>query len=286
MLAARQTNISARIYQIHGLRYETAAGTKRRLLMGCERWAANCAHKVICVSPSVRERAVEDGILSKEKAFVLASGSAQGIDLTKFNPALFENEARSLRKSLGIPPEAGCVLYMGRIAADKGLSDLAAAWLSITESHANAHLIVAGNVDPTDPFEVAILGTLPHVHLLPHQDDPRPLLALADVVTLPSYREGLPQTILEAGAMKKPVVGTHVTGVVDALLEGKSGLLVPPHDPQGLAHALLVLLVDAEHRRRMGEVGRENVGQRFRFEPIVRETLALYESVLLRKARR
>ena len=280
MLAARQARISARIYQIHGLRYETATGKKRRLLMGCERLAANSAHKVICVSPSVRERALEDGILSKEKACVLANGSAQGIDLTRFDPAVWESEAPSLQESLSIPSEAACVLYMGRLAADKGLSDLAAAWSSIAESRPDAHLLLAGNPDPTDPIDLKIFKALPRVHLLPHQEDPRSLLSLADVVTLPSYREGLPQTILEAGAMKRPVVGARVTGVVDALLEGRSGLLIPPRDPPALAQALLTLLGDAELRQKMGEVGRENVGQRFRFEPIVRETLALYDSVL------
>lgn len=280
MLAARMMNVPARIYQLHGLRYQTTKGKTRQLLMNCDRVAARAASRVICVSPSVKERAVGDGIVPKHKAVLLENGSAQGIDVDEFEQETWANEAGALADRLGIAPRSVCVLYLGRIAADKGLSDLAIAWRGVAESRPDAHLVLAGNADPTDPIDLEIFKTLPRVHLVPHQDDPRPLLALADVVTLPSYREGLPQTILEAGAMKKPVVATRVTGVIDALREGETGLLVPPHDPKALARALLSLLGDAELRRQMGEAGREDVGQRFQFAPIMRETLALYRTVL------
>lgn len=283
MLAARALNIPARIYQMHGLRYETTRGIQRKLLMNSERLAVRAAQQVICVSPSVRARAVNDRILPPEKSLVLGSGSAQGIELSQFEPDSWSEAALDLAQNLGIPRAAPCVVYMGRLAADKGLADLGAAWHYVSTARPEAHLILAGNVDATDPVDLTALRSQPGVHLLPYQEEPRPLLALASVITLPSYREGLPQTILEAGAMTKPVVATRVTGIVDALLPGKSGLLVKPHAPQDLAKALVALLADENLRKRMGKAGRTHVRQHFSPEPIISETMALYESALGQK---
>lgn len=279
MLAARQNKIPARIYQMHGLRYETTSGARRQLLMNCERIAVRAAHRVICVSPSVRERATLDGVLPAEKAAILQNGSAQGLNLSEFEPDVWIPAATDLANTLGIPMDSPCIVYMGRLAADKGLADLAGAWRQVSSTRAGAHLILAGSVDPTDPADLSAFRTLPRVHLLPYQDDPRPLLTLATVVTLPSYREGLPQTILEAGAMQKPVVATRVTGIVDALWDGESGLLVEPHDPAGLARALDALLCDELVRKRMGSAGRNFVGERFSAEQMVACTLRCYETL-------
>ncbi len=280
MLAARLTRVPHRIYQIHGIRYETAQGAQRALLWSCERLTTSIAHNVICVSQSVRRRLILDSTVSESKAMVLANGSAQGIDLVEYETDRWWNLGRDFGRTLGIPAEAACVVYVGRLAGDKGLADLAVAWRRVAAENPDAHLILAGAPDTTDPANVDAFASIPRTHIVPHQDDPRPLIALARVVTLPSYREGLPQPILEAGAMGRPVVATRVTGVVDALVDGGGGILVPPKDPAALADALSSLLNDPQKARRMGERGRRFVGERFQWRPIVDKTMKLYRRML------
>src|SRR5690606_25886406 len=222
MLAGAAAGVPHRIYQMHGLRYQTAIGQRRQLLLNADRTAARLAHQVICVSPSVYESALADRVVSKHKARVLASGSAAGIEPNNFVFADHEQKGAEFRAALGISPEALCLVYAGRLAQDKGLLDLAAAWTEIARVHPGARLLIAGEDDPTDPVDLSMLKARHDVHFLRKMKDTRPLLALAQVVTLPSYREGLPQGLLEAALMERPVVATRVTGTIDAVAAGTS----------------------------------------------------------------
>src|SRR5690606_6381221 len=115
----------------------------------------------------------------------------------------------------------------------------------------------------TDPVNLESLRARQGVHFLGKVQDPRTLFSLCDMFVLPSYREGLPQGILEAGAMERPVVATRVTGCVDAVVHRKTGILVPPHRPTDLAGAISELLSSPELCREMGAAGREFVRTTF-----------------------
>lgn len=280
MLAATATGVPGRVYQMHGLRYQTARGSKRAILLAAERVSASLAHRVVCVSRSVRTQAAADGVLPESKALVFSTGSAAGIDVPEFDADTWRSEASAWREQLGVAVTTPCVLFAGRLAKDKGLADLEQAWLELRSQHPEAHLLLAGQEDPTDPIDLPLLANDRNVHFLGQIEEMRPLYALADLFVLPSYREGLPQGILEAGAMQKPVVATRVTGCVDAVIDGKTGVLVPPHSPGELAAAISSLLSDKELRDEMGRNGREFVLEKFQRQPIIDQTLALYEELL------
>lgn len=280
MLAARAVGVPHRIYQMHGLRYQTATGARRGVLLGADRTSALLAHQVLCVSPSVRESAVRDGVVSAHKSRVLASGSAAGIEPSEFVLDDFEARAAELRAELGISPEAPCLVYAGRLAEDKGLLDLALAWTDIARAHLGAQLLFAGEEDPTDPVDLSLLKARDDVHFLGKVKDIRPLLATAQVVTLPSYREGLPQGILEAALMQRPVVATRVTGTIDAVVPGATALLVEPHAPHQLAEAISLLFSDRDLGQRLGQTGRDFVTDKFPRGEILGAYRALYQEVL------
>jgi len=279
MLAASAARVPARIYQMHGLRYEVATGGKRALLEASDRLSCALAHRVVCVSHSVKERALSDKLVQARKALILAEGGSSGIDGHYFSPRQTRAEEKKLRAELGIAPGAPCLGFIGRLAKDKGLAELTQSFLELRKERPNLQLLLAGREDETDPADLSVLRGTPGVHFLGLLRDPRPFYSLATVIVLPSYREGLPQVILEAGAMQTPVVGTNVTGIVDVVRHEKTGLLVPARDFRALSSALERLLDSPQERTEMGSAARSDLCRRFEPARLVQETLSLYREM-------
>jgi glycosyltransferase involved in cell wall biosynthesis len=285
MLGALLARVPVRIYHLRGLPYMTATGRRRQLLMATERVSCRVAHRVICVSHSLREVAIRDGICPPEKITVLAGGSGQGVDaMGRFNPERFPADYRDgLRAELGIAAGARVIGYVGRIVRDKGIHELAAAWSELRARYPDLHLVLAGPLEPQDPIDPGVLRSLrddARVHLTGWAADTSEVYPAFDVVALPTYREGFPNVPLEAGAMRLPVVATRIPGCVDAVIDGVTGTLVPPRDAVALEAALARYLGDAELRRRHGKAGREQVLREFRPEVIREALLREYESLV------
>lgn len=271
MIAATLAGVPVRVYQMRGLPLMSARGTKRQLLRTAEALACHLADRVICVSHSLREAALEEKLCPPEKITVLGGGSGQGVDATgRFDPRrLPANASERTRARLGIPSEATVVGFVGRLVRDKGVVELTDAWTSLREAHPGTHLILVGRFEPHDPLPSGVEARLQHdrrVHLLGWDWDTPPLYAAMDVVALPTYREGFPNVPLEAAAMELPVVATRVTGCVDAVVEGATGTLVPAADAPALARAISDYLNHRELRLEHGRAGRRRVVRNFRPE--------------------
>jgi glycosyltransferase involved in cell wall biosynthesis len=272
MIAAWLLRRPLRIYHLRGLRYIAAVGFRRRLLQWMERLTCSFADQVLCVSRSIRETAVADGVCPAEKISVLLSGSGQGVDTQRFSPAnLPEGTREEIRRSYGIPLDAVVIGFIGRIVRDKGAVELAEAWGDLRNEYPGAHLLIVGPFESEDPVPAGVEEFLrqdPRVHLAGLEWDTPPLYAAMDVVALPTYREGFPNVPLEAAAMRLPMVATRVPGCVDAIQDGVTGTLVPPRDAGSLAGAIRRYLEDPELRAQHGHAGRERVLREFRREAI------------------
>ncbi len=270
MVAARLERIPVRIYHLHGLRFMTAKGFARSLLRWTDKISCLLAHRVLCVSNSVRDVAVREGICSAEKIRVLLGGSINGIDLQRFQPA--DARARAAgRAALGIPLDAFVVGFVGRVVREKGIVELAAAWQMLRERFADLWLLIIGPVEPQDPVPAEVLAALrsdPRVTMRDLDWDTPPLYAAMDLLALPTYREGFPVTPLEAAAMGLPVIATHTLGCVDAVAEGVTGMLIPPRNVPALVEAVARYRADPRLRREHGEAGRARVSRDFRQEAI------------------
>lgn len=280
MTAALLAGVPARVYQMHGLRYETATDKRRMILLAAERLSCRIAHRAICVSESVRQRALADRVVAPEKAIVLAAGSAQGVDPARFSPNVPPDALADFLKRHRLGGDVVRIGFLGRLARDKGLADLALAWPQIVQLNPGAQLLIAGEEESTDPVDLRSLRSRADVRFCGLLEDPRPFYAACRVIVLPSYREGLPQVLLEAGAMQLPVVATRVTGAVDAVVDGVTGTLVPPHAPQELASAACRILADPDGAATMGIRAREFVSEKFRFEPLLESLNSLYHELL------
>lgn len=282
MIAATIAGVPSRLYHMRGLPLVGAAEPKRTLLRWSEKVACRLAHRVVCVSHSLRRAALSEGLCPADKITVLAGGSGQGVDASgRFNPANLSPTAREdSRARVGIPRGATVVGFVGRIVRDKGVVELGQAWQVLRRDFPHLHLLLVGPFEREDPIPTTLERFLrgdPRVHLLGIDWDTPPLYAAMDLVVLPTYREGLPNVLLEAAAMGLPVVATDIPGCVDVVRDGVTGTLVPVRDPEALAGRIRAYLDDPDLRKRHGAAGRCQVLQEFRPELIWEALYQEYE---------
>jgi lipopolysaccharide/colanic/teichoic acid biosynthesis glycosyltransferase len=303
-LAAWLNRVPCRVYTLRGLRFETTKGLKRFLLISAEKLACRFAHRVICVSYSLREKAIDAGLTSREKTVVFGSGSSNGVDVQRFSstPDMMRRAA-DLRCELGIPAAAPVLGYVGRLTRDKGIPELTEAFLVLGNQFPDLRLLLVGRFEDEDPLPVETrrhLETNANVILAGHQkrqrsrqvahqrrddwpvDDAAPYYALMDVFVLPSHREGLPNVVLEAQAVAKPVVAARATGVLDAVIDGQTGLLFPIGDVAALADAVTNLLQNKDLAHKLSRAAQKRVHCEFRqeqiWEALHQEYLALLQT--------
>jgi len=256
-VAARAARVPVRVYLIRGLRLQTTSGGRRRLLRILERIAVRSATRVLSVSQSLSAALLEEGVRPRRGTIeTVGAGSSNGVDTGRFDPGAVDRSAA--RRAWAIPDEARVVAFVGRLTEDKGLGTLIAAMEHPGVIAQRPILLVIGDVD--DETGVALRERLTQSPVtsivLPADDRPELVYAAADIVCLPSKREGLPNVVLEASSMALPVIGSDVTGVVDAIRDEQTGIITPVGDDAALASALVRLLGDPLLRRRLGAAGR------------------------------
>jgi glycosyltransferase involved in cell wall biosynthesis len=283
-LTAWINRIPCRVYTLRGLRLETARWPKRTALWLAERIACACAHCVICVSPSLRERALELGLVKAKKTIVLGSGSSNGVDVSLFAPSQERlTAAAGIRRQLGIESTAQVIGYVGRLTRDKGLPELMAAFRLVRERFRDAVLMIIGSYEQGDPLSPDTRAAIERGSGVLRLDFPPDIglyYLVMDLLVLPTHREGFPNTVLEAQAAQRPVVTTYTTGAVDSICPDVTGSLVPIRDTKALANALAELLSDRDLAQRMGRAGRERVCREFRQEIVWESLVRLYSELL------
>lgn len=200
------------------------------------------AEAVICVSPTLAEAAAKLGA----NALFIPNGASIPVEVGE--------EAE--------PPE---ILYAGRMVEEKGIRELA-------EAAEGLNLVVAGD-GPLRQLLPQAIGLVPH-------DEVERLLARAAIVAIPSYREGLSVLCVEAMAHGRPVVASDVPGLAELVVDGETGILVPPRDAPALRSGLLKLLHDKELRQKLGTEGRNRVHDRFSWENVARQTVDVYQGAV------
>jgi sugar transferase (PEP-CTERM/EpsH1 system associated) len=233
--------------------------------------------RVACVSESVAEFAAQTIGIPPAKLAVIPNG----IPLEDFQPG----DRSSARVDLGIPLRVIVAGTVGRLQPVKGTSYLLEAWSRLASDYPDAILLLVGG----GPQQAALekkgrrLGISERVRFLGNRADVPDLLRGMDVFVLPSLWEGMPNAALEAMAVGLPVVATAVGGTSEVVVDGVTGLLVPPSDPDALAQSIARLLCDPDLRYKMGQAGRERVVNHFSVERTVEQTARLYEQLLVEK---
>lgn len=274
MLAAKAAGVPVRVHWFTGQVWATSRGLRRLLLRSMDRVLAACATDLLADSASQREFLVREGIVARDAVRVLGDGSVCGVDTRRFRA---DSERRRMaRRDLGVPEDAILALYLGRFNEDKGLLDLVAAFAAAARDRPRLHLALVGPDEQLlTPRVTALAGDVQHrLHIGPHTDQPEAVMAAADIFVLASRREGFGSTVIEAGACGVPAIGSAIYGLTDAIVDGATGLLVPPEDIEALRLALITLAEDDTLRAQLGEAARARVITQF---PEARLTAALAE---------
>jgi glycosyltransferase involved in cell wall biosynthesis len=242
------------------------------------RWLLRAADNI-----TARRAAALVAVSEDTKRAYQEQGYPKRIEVVYNGVALDGDARRGLRAELGIPADALLVGEVGRLCDVKGQRELIAALAQVPDARA---VLVGADLEQRGAFQDALereadrLGVRDRVVFAGRREDAAELLAELDVVALPSWTEGLPLVVLEAMARRRPVVATPVGGTPEVVVDGETGLLVPPRDPDALAGALRRLLDDAELRRRMGDAGYARVRDRFSADSMTGRVLAIYDEVL------
>lgn len=283
MLGAYMSRVPIRIYFRHGLVYETSKGLKRALLVNIDRLASRLATKIVCVSPSVAKRSLEDKLNPASKQVVLLNGTCNGIDVERFSvDSVDKQRLMSLREKLGVSESDFVIGFTGRLVKDKGIIELVRAYKALNKEHKNVKLMLVGMLEIRDALPEDVVKVIREDEGIiktgyVNYTEIEYYYALMDVFVLPSYREGFPTSVLEASAMNLPVITTRATGCIDSVIDSETGFFVN-HDDKELLSALSKLYSDVTLRTEMGSKGRRFVVEHFEPKLIWREIEKLYQN--------
>ncbi len=281
MIAAYLVKVPNRVYYLHGLRYQGAAGFKRKLLMKMEQLSCRLATDVFAVSKEVRANLIKDGIYKKPITLIW-NGSISGVNTDYFDRQKID--VSDLRTSLKLTEEYLVFGFVGRLVGDKGVNELVTAFESINESYSNTRLLLVGpfesDLDPLLPDTEQKIKDNPAILSVGFQRDIRSYLALMDVFSFPSYREGLAVSLLEAQAMELAIVCCDVTGCSELIVEGVNGLLIPPRSTKVLQNTMMKLLKDESLRQKMSKEARVFVTNNYEQHELWDKSLTAYKKIV------
>lgn len=280
MMAAKAAGIPFRFHTFTGQVWATQRGLKKALLKALDGLMALCATRVFADSYSQRKFLIEEKVVSPARIGVLADGSAAGVDMKRFSAD--QGVRAELRRQLRIPQNDIVFLFVGRLTRDKGLLDLAQAFVRVAAGDEAVHLMVVGPDEEGLSREIAALtqAISGRVHIAGFTDEPERYMRAADVLCLPSYREGFGAVIIEAAAVGLPAVASRIYGVTDAVEEGVTGILHKPAAIPELANAMVLLASRAQVREAMGKAAHARVAEKYSEERVVAAFADFYRSVL------
>lgn len=287
-LAAKLAGIPIIVHTVHGFYFhDNMNPTELKFHIALERMATLCCDSMLSENAEDVAAVVREGICDVAKI----SHIGGGIDLEEFNAERFTySDVVAKKRELGITEKEKVVGMIGRLVKEKGFMELFEAVRAIKGTLPNVKFLVAGpldtdKADALSPDIVKDLGLEDDVISLSggRRTDIPELYAIMDVFALPSHREGLPRTLMEASAMAKPVVTSDIRGCREVVKDGETGILVPLKDADALAEAILLLLQDEGRARAMGQAGRRRAEELFDERKVFQRVEAEYERLLRQK---
>ena len=255
MLAAKLAGVKIRIHTIAGLRFMTATGMKRRMLVLMERLTGKAAKYVWPNSHSLLNYIRQHNLISEKKMEVIGHGSSNGVELNRYNvSALNPGKLQEIKQLLNYDDNLYYLLNMGRIVKDKGIDEVLGAFTVVYEANPKLRLVMLGafedDLDPISGKAKKILKTHPAIIHIDWSDHVEYFMHLSHLLIHASYREGFPNTLLQTGAMNCPIICSDIVGSVDIVTHQETGLLFQPGKVEDLLEKLTYALAHQEEMNR------------------------------------
>ncbi|MBR4365387.1 MAG: glycosyltransferase family 4 protein [Bacteroidaceae bacterium] len=278
MMAARISGVPIRVHTFTGLVFPYAKGIKRWLLMFTDRLTCACATVVNPEGEGVK-RDLERAKITDKPLVIIGNGNVNGINLDYYKPSeVVMALARKYKRD-----DVFTFCFVGRVVGDKGMNELAHAFQRLLADHFKVRLIIVGSfeekLDPLKPEVKEFFLNSPDVDFMGWQDDIRPFLAASDAFVFPSYREGFPNVLMQAGAMELPVISTDINGANEIVRHGENGVLIPPKDEEQLYQAMRSFVENTEETKRMASKARESIASRYDQNEFWNSLLHFYSSL-------
>lgn len=278
MIAGWLTGVPVRVHTFTGLVWPTSKGLKRKILMMTDWLTCACATHVIPEGQGVLND-LKNGGITKKPMKVLGYGNVKGVDMERFSIERFADVQR---------PNDGLFrfVFVGRIVKDKGINELVEAFTTLNEKYPNTKLTLVGkyesDIDPVSDKTRSLIDTNPAIEACgpKYGDDLLKELVISDCHIMPSYREGFPNTPMEAGALGLPNIVTDINGSREIVIDGENGLVVPPQKVQPLYDAMERMLTDSAMRERMQKNARPMIESRFEKTSVQNCLMDFYKEIM------
>lgn len=268
MIAAKLAGVPLRLHTVAGLPLLEAKGLKRKLLNWVEKITYSCANHVYPNSTGLRDIIIENQFCKVNKVKVIANGSSNGIDTSYFNPDLFSaDNTRQLKHDLGINEHDFVFIFVGRLVKDKGINELVQAFQKLHQQDPKVKLLLVGDyeyeLDPLLTHTLEIIAENPGIIAVGFQYDVRPYLALSHALVFPTYREGFPNVVMQAGAMNLPCIVTDINGCNEIIIQNRNGIIIPVKQEKAIFEAMEVFISNDEMLSQMQQNAREMIVSRY-----------------------
>ncbi len=285
MLAAAIARVPIRLHTVAGLPLLEANGVKRTVLMTVEKLTYRCATNVYTNSFGLKKIILKNKLIKPSKIKVLANGSSNGIDTVFFNPELYDlQQLKAMRKDLGILSKDFVFIFVGRLVGDKGINELVDAFVKLNYKYKNTKLLLVGNeepdLDPLLPRTIEAISNNSNIITTGWVEDVRPFFAISDILVFPSYREGLPNVVLQAGAMGLPSIVSNINGNNEIIIHGKNGIIVPVKNTQKLYKSMKELMTNKVLLVNLKKNARSCIIKRYDQSKVWKEILNEYNRLL------
>lgn len=276
MVAGWMTGVPVRVHTFTGLVWPTAQGLSRRILMLTDKITCMCATHVVPEGEGVKQDLQR--CITKKKMKVLGYGNVRGINMDEWKRRVGRRDGLMLT-----------FVFVGRIVRDKGVDELVAAFVKLNRIYSNTRLLLVGpyeeHLNPVQSGTKFLIDTCECIEAVGAQKDVRPFYEQSDVLVFPSYREGFPNVVIEAGAMELPSIVTDINGSREIIEDGRNGLIVPARDEQALFEAMKWMVEHDEERNAMAAHARPMIASRYE-QGYVRGCLKnYYEEIFARNCR-
>ncbi len=264
MLAAKMAGVPLRLHTVAGLPLIETTGKKRKVLDQVEKFTYKLATKVYPNSRGLRDIILNEGFAKENKLKVLGKGSSNGIDTKYFDPYQFDDtQKKNKRQSLGIPLDDFVFIFIGRLVSEKGINELVEAFKKLQNQNHNISLLLVGPFEKElDPLKEETIKTIQQhekIFTTGYQEDVRPYFAVSNALAFPSYREGFPNVVMQAGAMNLPAIVSDINGCNEIIVESVNGLIIPVKDVSALFSAMELFIGNENYIDRLSANAREEI---------------------------